>query len=169
MSESREWLIQWLRSAHAMEEQAETMLSGELSRIENYPELSDRIRAHLDETKEQAARLKTCLDRLGEGTSTLKDAGGKLIAIGQALSGVFAGDEVMKGSLASYTFEHMEIASYIILIAAARFHNEQEIERVCEQSLREEVAMAEWLKEHLHGTTQKFLAREETDSDAAKR
>ncbi|TIS14080.1 MAG: DUF892 family protein, partial [Mesorhizobium sp.] len=46
MSESREWLIQWLRDAHAMEEQAETMLSGQLGRLESYPELSERIRAH---------------------------------------------------------------------------------------------------------------------------
>jgi len=169
MSEAREWLIQWLRDAHAMEEQAETMLNGQLSRIENYPELSDRVRMHLEETKRQAERLQTCLDGLGEGSSTLKDAGGKIMAIGQSLSGIFAGDEVMKGSLASYTFEHMEIASYTILIAAAKAQGEAEILRVCEQNLREEVAMAEWLKNHLPGTTEKFLARAATDSDAAKR
>src|SRR3954462_894596 len=98
MPESREWLIQWLRDAHAMEEQAETMLSGQLSRIENYPELSDRIRMHVEETKEQAVRLKTCLDGLDEASSTLKDAGAKLMATAQSLSGIFAGDEVMKGS-----------------------------------------------------------------------
>ena len=51
MPEGREWLIQWLRDAHAMEEQAETMLSGQLSRIENYPELSDQIQKHLEEAK----------------------------------------------------------------------------------------------------------------------
>lgn len=44
MTQSRDWLIQWLRDAHAMEEQAETMLSGQLSRLESYPELGDRIR-----------------------------------------------------------------------------------------------------------------------------
>lgn len=43
MSEVREWLVQWLRDAHAMEEQAETMLNAQLSRLESYPELSDRI------------------------------------------------------------------------------------------------------------------------------
>ncbi len=64
MAQSREWLIQWLRDAHAMEEQAETMLNGQLSRLENYPELSDRIRLHVEETKAQAARLKACLDSL---------------------------------------------------------------------------------------------------------
>lgn len=169
MSEPREWLVQWLRDAHAMEEQAETMLSGQLSRIENYPELSDRIRMHIEETKEQAARLTTCLDGLGEGSSTMKDAGAKLMATAQSLSGIFAGDEVMKGSLASYTFEHMEIASYTILIAAAQSFGELEIVRVCEENLREEVAMAEWLKNHLPSTAEQFLARAEADKDSAKR
>lgn len=169
MPEAREWMIQWLRDAHAMEEQAETMLSGQLSRLENYPELSDRIKMHLEETKTQAARIKECLDGIDEGSSTLKDAGGKLMAIGQAISGVFAGDEVMKGSLASYTFEHMEIASYTILIAAAEAAGEEKIARVCDQNLREEVAMAEWLKNHLAPTTQQFLSRAEIDKDVAKR
>lgn len=169
MSESREWLIQWLRDAHAMEEQAETMLSGLLSRLDNYPELSDRLQLHLDETKVQASRLKTCLDLIGADTSTLKDAGGKLMATAQTISGVFAGDEVMKGSLASYTFEHMEIASYTILIAAAEAAGESDVARICEQNRQEEVAMATWLKNNLESTTTKFLSRAETESDNAKR
>lgn len=169
MPESREWLVQWLRDAHAMEEQAETMLNGQLSRLDNYPELSDRIRLHVEETREQAARLKACLDGLDEGSSTMKDVGGKLMATAQSLSGMFAGDEVMKGCLASYTFEHMEIASYTILIAAAQSLGEMEIARVCEQNLREEVAMAEWLQKNLPSTTEQFLSRTEMDDDTAKR
>ncbi len=169
MPESREWLVQWLRDAHAMEEQAETMLNGQLSRLDNYPELSDRIRLHVEETRQQAARLKACLDGLDEGSSTMKDVGGKLMATAQSLSGMFAGDEVMKGSLASYTFEHMEIASYTILIAAAQSLGEMEIARVCEQNLREEVAMAEWLQKNLPSTTEQFLSRTEMDDDTAKR
>jgi ferritin-like metal-binding protein YciE len=169
MSDSREWLVQWIRDAHAMEEQAETMLNGQLSRLENYPELSERIRQHVEETKGQAARLKTCLEAMGEDSSTLKDAGGKLMAWGQSFSGLFAGDEVMKGSLASYTFEHMEIASYTMLIAAAESLGEAEVARACEQNLREEEAMADWLHQHLPGTTEQFLARADTESEEAKR
>ncbi|RUU82418.1 ferritin-like domain-containing protein [Mesorhizobium sp. M7A.F.Ca.MR.362.00.0.0] len=169
MSESREWLVQWLRDAHAMEEQAETMLNGQLNRIENYPELSERIRQHVQETRQQAARLENCLDRIGQESSTLKDAGGKLTAMAQSLSGVFAGDEVMKGSLASYTFEHMEIASYTILIAAAKSLGEAEVAQVCEENLREEVAMADWLKSHIPTTTEQFLARADSESENAKR
>ncbi len=43
-------LMDWLRDAHAMEEQAETMLNSMLSRVENYPELHQRIQQHIKET-----------------------------------------------------------------------------------------------------------------------
>ncbi|WP_318012913.1 DUF892 family protein [Mesorhizobium sp. BR1-1-7] len=99
----------------------------------------------------------------------MKDAGGKLMAMAQSLSGVFAGDEVMKGSLASYTFEHMEIASYTILIAAAKSLGEAEVAQVCEENLHEEVAMADWLKSHILATTEQFLARTDSESENAKR
>jgi ferritin-like metal-binding protein YciE len=168
MSDAREWMIQWLRDAHAMEQQAETMLSGQLNRLENYPELSQRIRLHLEETRSQARRLQQCLDGLGEDTSTLKDAAGKLMATAQSLSGVFAGDEVMKGSLASYTFEHMEIASYKMLIAAATAVGETQIASVCEENLREEEAMVKWLSDNLPGTVEMFLQRSEVDRSTAK-
>jgi ferritin-like metal-binding protein YciE len=169
MTEPREWLIQWVRDAHAMEEQAETMLSGQVSRLENYPELRERIRLHVDETRNQAARLKSYLDSRNEGSSTLKDAGAKMMAMAQSISGVFAGDEVMKGALAGYTFEHMEIASYTALIAAAEAQGDAELARICKENLREEVAMAEWLVSHLPSTTTQFLQRAATRSDAARR
>lgn len=137
MTKNREWLMQWLRDAHAMEQQAETMLKGQYDRLESYAELRQRIGQHIDETTEQARRLEECLDRIGSGTSTMKDAGAKLMATAQSLSGVFAGDEVLKGSLAGYTFEHMEIASYRMLVAAAEICDEPEIQQACEQNLRE--------------------------------
>ncbi len=37
----------WLRDAHAMEKQAESMLESMASRIDNYPELRARIEQHL--------------------------------------------------------------------------------------------------------------------------
>lgn len=160
MEKSKEWLIQWLCDAHAMEEQAQTMLSGMLHRIENYPELSDRVSIHLSETKVQAERVRGCLEAFGEETSFMKDAAAKLFATAQIASGVFAGDEVLKGSLAGYSFEHMEIASYTMLSAAAEACNESEVTLVCQQNLREEVAMAEWLHNHLSSTTTDFLARD---------
>ncbi|VEA60916.1 YciE [Salmonella enterica subsp. salamae] len=41
----------WLRDAHAMEKQAESMLESMASRIENYPDIKARIEQHISETK----------------------------------------------------------------------------------------------------------------------
>ncbi|MBV0893342.1 DUF892 family protein [Paracoccus sp. Z118] len=169
MTEAREWMVQWLRDAHAMEEQAQTMLAGQAERIDNYPELAARIRQHEAETKEQAERLLGALESIGESRSMLKDTGGKLMATAQAVGGAFAGDEVMKGSLASYAFEQMEIASYTALIAAAEHLGEAEVVRACQANLKEEVAMADWLASHLPATTRAFLDRANAGDPAAKR
>ena len=165
---ARDNLIAWLRDAHAMEEQAETMLNAQFERLEHYPDLKARIGKHIDETKQQASLLKECLDRLGEGNSAFKDAAGKLTAMAQGMGGMFATDEVVKGSLASYTFEHMEIASYRILIATAEYVGDEETASVCRRILDEELAMAKWLEENIGAVTLQFLTRDESDV-AAKR
>ena len=169
MTEQREWLIQWLRDAHAMEEQAETMLTAQGKRIEHYPDLADRITRHLEETKVQAERLRTCLEGMGESPSRLKDTSGKLMAMGQAMGGMFAGDEVLKGSMAGYAFEQVEIAAYRVLVAAAEHLGERQVAEVCRQNLDEELAMAEWLDSHLPGTTRAFLDRVAAGDSDAKR
>ena len=169
MATPQDRLLDWLRDAHAMEEQAKTMLSGQAQRIQNYPELQAKIEEHLKETEAQAESIKTCIDRLGSSTSAVKAAGGKMMAMGQALSGLFVGDEVVKGSLASYTFEHMEIASYRILIAAAEEAGDQETKRVCQTILAEEERMAAWLEEHLAAVTRQYLQRDEAEAASAKR
>lgn len=169
MSEAREWLVQWVRDAHAMEEQAKTMLEGQARRLEHYPHLRGRIEGHIEETERQAERLKDYLERAGGGSSTMKDIGGKLTAMGQGFTGMFASDEVMKGALAGYTFEHMEIASYSILIAAADALGDEDLAAICRENLAEEEAMADWLKSEVPDLTNQFLSRAEVDSDAAKR
>lgn len=165
---ARDNLIAWLRDAHAMEQQAVTMLNAQYERLENYPELKARIGQHLEETKQQASLLEACLDRLAGGSSTMKDIAGKVTAMAQGLGGIFASDEVVKGAMASYTFEHMEIASYRILIAAAEYVGDTETVAVCERILDEELAMAEWLKDNLGALTLQFLTLDESDAEAKR-
>ena len=112
--------------------------------------------------------MRGCIERRGGSTSTLKDTGGKLLAMGQAMSGMFVGDEVMKGSIASYAFEAMEIASYEILVATAERVGDTETARVCVEILREEQAMADWLKENVPALTEQYLTLEETPGATAK-
>jgi ferritin-like metal-binding protein YciE len=152
-----------------MEKQAEKMLSALAGRIESYPQLKKKIQSHLRETQEQAERVESCIERRGGDTSLIKDTGGQLLAMAQGFSGVFAGDEVMKGSLASYTFEHMEIASYRILVAAADELGDEETSRVCRKILAEEEAMADWILENIEPLTREYLSREEKELAEAKR
>jgi ferritin-like metal-binding protein YciE len=162
MASAEERLMEWLRDAHAAQEQAETMLSGMARRVENYPDLKARIEQHIGETQRQAELVRGCIERRGESTSTIKDAGGKMVGLGQAMSGMFVGDEVMKGSIACSAFESMEIASYRILIDTARQVGDEETARTCEQILQEEEAMARWLEQNLPTLTQQYLTREQT-------
>jgi ferritin-like metal-binding protein YciE len=162
MASAEERLMEWLRDAHAAEEQAETMLSGMARRIENYPDLKARIEQHIGETQREAELVRGCIERRGGSTSTIKDASAKMVGLGQAMSGMFVGDEVMKGSIACSAFEAMEIASYRILIGTARQVGDEETARTCEQILQEEEAMASWLQQNLPTLTQQYLTREQT-------
>lgn len=168
MATGNDRLIQWLRDAHAMEKQAETMLESQASRLEHYPELRQRIQEHISETRNQARRLETCIDRLGSGTSGMKDTAGKMTAMMQGMGGMFAGDEVIKGSMAGYTFEHFEISAYMTLITAAEEVGDQQTASVCREILEEEKAMADWIQHHLPAVTKKYLDREEIGGPAKR-
>jgi ferritin-like metal-binding protein YciE len=63
MSKLEENLMSWLRNAHAMEEQAETMLKSLAGRTGDYPDVKARIEKHLAETQRQAEALEGCIKR----------------------------------------------------------------------------------------------------------
>ena len=67
-------------------------------------------------------------------------------------------DEIIKGAMASYTFEHMEAAAYQVLIAAAEAVGDGRTKAVCESILEEELLMATDLESHLPGLTGKYLS-----------
>lgn len=159
-------LVQWLRDAHAMESQAESMLTRQAERLEHYPELRARVQQHVEETQRQARLIESCLNRHGATTSSIKDTIGRTSALFQAVGGMTAGDEVLKGAMAGYTFEHFEISAYQILVEAADALGDLETREVCEGILREEMAMADWLRDHLPIVTRQFLQRENAGETA---
>lgn len=169
MTDRTQNLLTWLRDAHAMEQQAEKMLSAQVSRLEHYPALRTRIEQHLEETRGQQQILEATLRRLGSQPSMLKDSGGKLMAFGQTMGGMAVSDEVVKGAMSGYVFENMEIASYTVLIAAAGAANDVETQRACEEILMQEIAMADWILRHLPELTEAFLQRSEVPGVTAKR
>ena len=152
-------LMAWLRDAHAMEHQAIEMLEKMVNRVKDYPELQAKVREHLDQTHRQADMVLKCIERRGGSTSIVKDTMGKLIGTGQALSGLFVSDEVVKGAIASCTFERYEASCYRVLAATAEEVGDHETKRVCEEILRQAEAMGDWLWQHLPQVTRQFLQK----------
>jgi ferritin-like metal-binding protein YciE len=62
----------------------------------------------------------------------------------------------------------MEIASYRILVNASRQVGDEQTASVCEQILKEEEDMANWLQENIPTLTRQYLARDETAGATAK-
>ncbi len=69
----RELFVSGLRNAHAVEKQALSIITPQVNRIVNYPEVADRLRLHINETNSQIARLDEILGSLASSGSTLQD------------------------------------------------------------------------------------------------
>ena len=105
------------------------------------------------------------MQRRGVSPSAMKDFAAKVTAMMQGVGGMMAGDEVVKGVLASYTFEHFEAGSSRILSAAAEAVGDMETARLCEEICREEERMASWLYDEMPEITATYLSRDEVGLD----
>jgi len=168
MADPRDDLMDWLRDAHGMEQQAEAMLKATSSRIENYPAFKERVDQHLVETEGQAARLKKFIEARGGDTSVVKDMTGRMAAGMQGLGAAMTSDEIVKLAIASYHFEHLEIASYRCLMAAAEAMRDDDLVRLCAATLEEEQAMADWCLNWIPVVTREFISRTAKDQTAKR-
>ncbi len=163
---AREIFITGLKNAHAMENQALSIMKPQLARVEHYPEIADRLEAHIRETNGQIKRLDEILVSLSESSSSLKDMAlsmtGKMAALGHTV----AGDEILKNTMANFAFEHFEIAAYRSLIAIAEYADLPALAVPLRASLEEEWAMAKWLDDNIVSVTTKFLALSEAGASA---
>lgn len=159
----------WLRDAHAMEKQAESMLESMASRIDNYPDLKARIEQHLFETKRQLTVLEGIIDQNGISRSVIKDSMSKLAALGQSIGGMFPSDEIVKGAISGYVFEQFEIACYTSLLIAAEKAGDTASIPAIQTILAEERNMADWLLQHLPEVTEQFILRSEAEGVEAKK
>lgn len=153
---ARDLFIVGARNLHAVEKQALSIMTPQVARIEQYPELADRLRQHIDETNAQVDRLDQILDSVGTESSGLKDLALSLSGGMAAAVHSVAGDEVLKNSFANYAFEHFEIASYKSLMTMADDVGIVSAGPLLQTSLREEQDMAEWLDRSLPMITRRY-------------
>jgi ferritin-like metal-binding protein YciE len=156
----RDIYITGLQNAHALEAQAIQLCQRQVERLENYPELRERLREHADESRRQQERLDQILQTLGSSPSTLKDIGTSLMGNMAALSHAVAQDEVVKNTFANYAFEHFEIATYRALQSMADAAGDRAAQTLLQQNLQEEQRMAEWLSQNLEPTVLRYMQLE---------
>lgn len=150
-------LTNWLNDAYAMEEGLVKVLQNHANDAKDLPAVRTRGEEHIEETKRHARRVEECLRLLGEKPSTMKSAWSKMTGIVQgASSGAFR-DEIVKNVLSDFAAEHLEIACYRSLIAAAEELNQPQIAELCRENLRDEEDMARWLEERIPEITRMFL------------
>jgi ferritin-like metal-binding protein YciE len=159
MDTAREVYVTGLRNQHAIENQAIELLERQIGRLENYPEMANRMRQHLEESKQQAARIEDLLAGMNTSHSTLKDMVTSFMGNVAALGHASASDEVIKNTFANYAFEHYEIASYQSLLVVAELAGQQASTSVLQQSLKEEQSMARWIEDNLKPTMLRYVER----------
>lgn len=156
---TRDTYIVGLRNQHAVEHQAIELLERQIGRLQNYPEMRERMQRHLQETREQAHRIEELLSGFATSHSTLKDTAMSLVGNMMAIGHTTASDEVVKNTFANYAFEHYEMAAYMSLLALADSLGHSAGMSALQTSLGEEKAMAEWIEQHIRPTTLRFVER----------
>ncbi len=147
----------WLKDAYAMEESISKVLENHVGDAKGVPMVRDRLQQHLDATHRHADLIKGCLDRLGEDASARKTGMADISGMMQGMMIGATDDDLVKDCIQDYTTAHMEIASYQALITAAQDIGDRQTVQACQQILNEEIAMQQWLRDHLPMVTEKYL------------
>ncbi|GGC67684.1 hypothetical protein GCM10011504_52070 [Siccirubricoccus deserti] len=133
-----------------------------LGRMEPYPELHARMREEVRRSQTQQARLEALLSSHGTSPSAAKEAVTSVAGKVAGMVHLSASDEVIKNLLAAIGYKAYEVGSYTALITMAKAAGATGDVQALEQSMREEMEMAEWQLEHLPGIVETFLSRSET-------
>jgi ferritin-like metal-binding protein YciE len=149
--------IAWLNDAHAMELGLVKVLEKQVADTEGQPTMQKQLQQHLEETKRHAEMMKECVERNDSSTSTTKDVMSQVSATINGLGLSMMSDLMVKNVHSSYAAEHFEIASYLTLKAAADALGDTETVAVCEEILKDEEKMADWLSEQLPKVVRKHI------------
>jgi ferritin-like metal-binding protein YciE len=155
-------LVKYLADAHSIEEQALQQLRGAPDAAHD-PELAQIFRQHLAETEGHESAMRERLEAHGEKSSTLKDL---LMRVGGAGFLLFARaqpDTPGKLVAHAYSYEHLELASYELLIRVAERASDSETVAAAQRIRDEERAMAERLAASFDRAVEASLAEKNPD------
>lgn len=150
-------LVANLRNTHALEKQTITVLEAQLDLLTDYPDMHARVSRHILESREQARRLEGALEACGSSSSFVKDTFLSVMGRGQSSVQGLSDDAILRAMVADMMTEHLEIATYRTLIVLADLAGKPELRPRLEESLNEEIEMAEWLDQNLDAITRRFI------------
>jgi ferritin-like metal-binding protein YciE len=136
-----EQLIKYLTDAHSIEQQALVQME-RAPKIAGDPELARQFEEHLRETQRHEELVRERLEAHGSKPSTLKDIAGTATGIGFALFAKFNPDTPGKLVAHGYSYEHMELAAYDMLVRVAELAADPETVQAAEAIREQERAMA---------------------------
>jgi ferritin-like metal-binding protein YciE len=146
--DERNRLIGWLNDAYSLEQSLIQSLDMQIPLMEDHPETQARLEEHQDETERHKEMVAAAIKSLGSSPSTAKAALGSVSGFFSGLMNV-GSDQAVRNLVTDYAMEHMEIATYRSLAAAAEVLDETEIVAMCEEILEDELRMAQWIEDHL--------------------
>lgn len=158
-------LILALRKAHVMESQALERLERRATRLERFPELQAQIQHHLGETERQLERIEDCLDALGEEAPGSHTGSTAAAPVRQALPG---SEELLDEAYADYALETYEIVAYKSLLTLCEVAVQRSIAPLLQESLKEEEAMARWVKDNISRLTRDYVVECERNAGTAQ-
>ena len=156
----KQQLISWLDDAHAMETGLVSILQNHASHLDSgFPDAAARVRRHIEETRTHAVRVQQCLSLLGSTPSSVKSTLSSLIGVVEGASTVMFRDHVVKDVLADYASEQFEVGCYAALVSVASALGHDEVARLCQQNLDEDLEMGTWLLERIPAVAKADVAR----------
>src|SRR5215211_5266879 len=161
-SDLREQLVKYLTDAHSIEEQALPQLRA-APKIAGDERLAETFREHEAETEEQRRLVRERLDALGGSPAKLKDAVMKAGGAGFALFAASQPDTPGKLTAHAYSFEHLELASYELLLRVAERAGDSETAEVARRIRDQELAMAERIEASFDRTVEASLRDQSPD------
>jgi ferritin-like metal-binding protein YciE len=114
----RDQLVAYLKDAHALE-QMSLQMTDSAAKAADDSELRGLFEHHHEETEGHERMIRERLEALGEGTSTIKDLAARVAAITKGMESALPSDAPGRLVRDGYTQEHMEVASYELLMRVA--------------------------------------------------
>lgn len=150
-------LLTWLNDAYAMEQGLVESLEKQVKHMDGMPDARMKIQQHIEQTRDQAQRVKGCIEQLGGKVAPGKSALASMMGTVQGMAPGAAKDRILKDALMNFAVENFEIACYRSLATAARQLGHKDIASTCEGIMREEEQMASWLQQQLPHVTEMEL------------